>query len=112
MTRGENNSVYSSMVSESGWREGISPPVMDWESTNLPEAWRKLQQHSQMIFGGTLNSKKEEEQCSCLLLWVGDKGRNILNPLNISADGSKKLDSFYEHLKNHVQPKLSPVFNR
>lgn len=29
---------------------GIPPPKMDWESTNLPEAWKKFQQHVDLIF--------------------------------------------------------------
>jgi hypothetical protein len=52
--------------------EGIPQPVMDWESTNLPEAWRKFEQHAHVIFSGPLESKKENEQCSYLLLWVRD----------------------------------------
>lgn len=43
---------------------------------------------------------------------VGDKGRDIFNSWDIFADDSKKLDSLYEHFRNHVQPKLNPVFAR
>lgn len=66
----------------------VPPPVMDWVFTNLPEAWRKFQQHAQLIFGGPLNIKEEEEQCSNLLLWVGEKGRDIFYSWDISADDS------------------------
>lgn len=82
------------------------------DGLGLPEAWRKFQQHAQLIFGGPLNSEEEEEQCSYLLLWVGDKGSDIFNSWDISAEDSKKLDSLNEHFKNHVQPKLNPVFAR
>lgn len=76
--------------------EGIPPPVM----------------LAQVIFGGSLSSKEEEVQCPYFPLWVGDKGRDIFNSWDISADDSKKLNSLYEHFKNHVQPKLNPVFSR
>ena len=38
---------------------GIPPPKMDWESTNLPEAWKKFQQHVDLIFSGPLSEKDE-----------------------------------------------------
>jgi hypothetical protein len=37
----------------------IPPPKMDWESTNLPEAWKKFQQHVDLIFSGPLSKKDE-----------------------------------------------------
>ena len=28
---------------------GIKPPELDWNSTNLPEAWEKFQRHVKLI---------------------------------------------------------------
>lgn len=63
-------------------------------------------------FRRPLQQYRGGEQCSYFLLWVGDKGRDIFNSWDISADDSKKLDSLNEHFKNHVQPKSNPVFAR
>lgn len=85
---------------------------MDWNSTNLPEAWKKFRQHVELIFNGPLKGKDEPILCSYLMLWVGDKGRDIFNTWNLSADDSKKLNKYYEHFQAYVQPKLNPVFAR
>lgn len=49
------------------------PPVMDWESTNLPETRRKSQQHAQLNFGVPLYSKENEKMF--LLTFVGQRQR-------------------------------------
>ena len=50
---------------------------------------------------------------SYLLLWVGDKGRDIRHTwTDITADDAKKLDTFYERFKKHVRPTLNPIFAR
>lgn len=96
------------VVSEMGWKENHHL----WWTGSPQTCRRKFQQHAQLIFGGPLNSKEEEEQWSYLLLWVGDKVKDIFNSWDGSSDDSKKFDSLYEHFKNHVQPKLNPVYAR
>jgi len=58
---------------------------MDWDSSNLPEAWDKFIRHSMLVFSGPLKSKSEEEKVSYLLLWVGDKGRDIRHTWTIGV---------------------------
>jgi len=91
---------------------GIPLPKMDWDSTNLPEAWKKFQQHVDLIFTGPLADKEESIVCKYLLLWIGDKGRDVFNTWEISAEDAKKLQTFYDKFKSYVQPKLNPVFAR
>ena len=92
---------------------GITPPSMRWDDTNLPEQWEKFMRHTALMFSGPLKAKTEEEKVSYLLLWVGDKGRDIRHTWSdISADDAKKLDTFYERFKKHVRPTLNPVFAR
>ena len=67
---------------------------MDWDSTNLPDAWKTFQQHVDLIFTGPLADKEEPILCKYLLLWIGDKGRDIFNTLEISAEDAKKLHTF------------------
>jgi len=53
---------------------GVQSPQMDWESENLPECWKHFRQNVELMFSGPLTSKKEEEMCSYLLIWCGEKG--------------------------------------
>lgn len=50
---------------------GILPSNIDWDS------WDKFQAHVELIFKGPLKDKTEEDEIIYLLLWVGDKGREI-----------------------------------
>ncbi|KAK2567740.1 hypothetical protein P5673_007606, partial [Acropora cervicornis] len=54
-----------------------STPKMDWLSADLPSAWKAFKQHCEFTFGGPLKQKSEEVKCNYLMLWVGDKGREI-----------------------------------
>ena len=87
---------------------GIPPPVMNWDASNLPEEWQKFKLHVSLIFSGPLKAKTEEEHVSYLLLWVGQRGREIYKTwTGISDADAKKLDTYYTRFKNHVQPKLN-----
>ena len=92
--------------------EGISVPVMDWSAGDLPAAWRAFRRHVDFIFGGPLKGKSEEEKCNYLMLWVGDVGRNVHSTWTLTAEESKKLDSYFTRFQAHVQPKANPVFAR
>ena len=39
---------------------GVPSPRMDWESKNLPDAWRKYKQHVELMFTGPLKDRGEE----------------------------------------------------
>ena len=44
---------------------------------------------------------------------MGDKGRDVhATWTNISEQDSKKLETYYKRFKDHVQPKLNPIFAR
>ena len=92
---------------------GIPASVMNWEATNLLEAWKKFHQHVDLIFRGPLKAKTEEEKVSYLLLWVREKGRDIFSTWSpVEGEDSKKLEHYYEKFLVHVQPKLNPIFAR
>ena len=66
----------------------------------------------ELIFNGRLNAKSEEEKVAYLLLWIGEKGRDVHATWRIEAGGAKKLETYYKLFKDHVQPKLNPIFAR
>ena len=69
-------------------RDGIPVPVMNWEATHLSEAWKKFNQHVELIFQGLLKSKSK----SYLLFWVGEKEKNVYCTwTGIEDEDAKKL---------------------
>lgn len=92
---------------------GVQSPQMDWDAENLPERWKRFRQHVELMFSGPLAAKKEEEKCSYLLIWCGEKGRDIANTWSdVTEDDKKKLETYFERFANHVEPKCNPVFSR
>ena len=89
---------------------GVAVPRMDWEASNLPEAWRRFQQTTELMFKGPLRRKTEEEKCSYLLLWIGEKGRDVYNTWTITEDQGKKLDTYYNRYKAYITPKANPIY--
>ena len=86
---------------------------MQWDGDNPKENWRRFKQHVELMFTGPLKSRTEQEKCSYLLIWVGQKGSDIYNTWSdISDDDRKKLETYYERFENHVSPKANPVFAR
>ncbi|KAJ8332643.1 hypothetical protein SKAU_G00424320 [Synaphobranchus kaupii] len=64
------------------------------------------------MFSGPLHAKEEEEKCSYLLLWIGEKGRDIFNTWTLTADQRKVLTTYYDGFEAYVMPKANPIFAR
>lgn len=91
---------------------GVPTPVMNWDSANLLETFKKFRQHVELIFLGALKDKEEEVKVTYLLLWIGEKGREIYNTLTLTADECKSVKQICQAFEKHVQPKSNPVFSR
>lgn len=78
---------------------GVPFPRMDWDSTNLTEAWRHFSQHAQLMFTGPLREKEEADKCSYLLLWIGEKGRDIFNTWTLTQGEQESIEEFVTELK-------------
>ena len=91
---------------------GVPLPHIDWEASNLPEAWRKFKLHVDLMFSGPFKEKGEDEKCSYLLLWVGDKGRDIYNTWTLTEDEAKVLKSYYDRFEAYAMPKTNVIFAR
>lgn len=92
---------------------GIPPPQMDWSNPQLHEAWKSFKQHIELIFSGPLANKDEKAKCSYLLLWIGEKGRSILNTwTDLTDDDREKLETYYTRYERYVQPQMSAKANK
>ena len=87
-------------------------PKMEWEATDLVTAWQSFKQHADFWFAGPLSSKDEAEKCSYLMIWIGDKGRDIYSTWNLSEADRKKLQILLDRFENHVRPKSNKIFSR
>ena len=87
-------------------------PTIDWESRDLESAWKRFQVHVNFMFSGPLQDKTEEERCSYLMLWVGEKGRNIYSTWTIEAGKEKKLKTYIDGFTEYVKPRTNTVYNR
>ena len=87
-------------------------PSIDWESRDLESAWRRFEVHVNFMFSGPLKDKSEEERCSYLMLWVGEKGRNIYSTWTIQAGKEKELATYFNGFKAYVKPRSNTVYNR
>ena len=91
----------------------VHAPHMNWDSSNLPDASKKFRQHAELMFSGPLNGKSEEEKRSYLLIWVGEKGRDIYNTwTDVTDENRKKLKTYYAKFEEYVTPKANPVYAR
>ena len=91
---------------------GGSIPSLDWESNDLPREWKNFQTHAEFMFAGPLKNKSEEEKCSFLMLWVGNKGRDIYGTWALTAEQKKSLSTLCTKFKDYVEPKSNKVFAR
>ena len=87
-------------------------PNLNWESNDLPGAWKTSETHCSFMFQGPLKEKSEEEQCAYLMIWLGEKGRDVYTTLGLTADEKKSTESLLKKFGEYVKPKSNKVFNR
>ncbi|CAC5365290.1 unnamed protein product [Mytilus coruscus] len=86
-------------------------PCMNWGSGDLPGTWKAFKTHCEFMFQGPLKKKQGDEKCAYLMIWVGEKGRNVYSTWDMSAEDQKKLDKYYENFEAYVKPKSNQVFS-
>ena len=92
---------------------GVEVPKMNWDGQNLRKNWRRFKQHAELMFTVPLKSRQEAEKCSYLLIWSGQKGRDIFNTWkDITEEDKAKLNMCYDKFEQHVNPRSNPVFAR
>lgn len=85
---------------------------MAWESQDLPSAFKSFKAHCEFMFGGPLKGKSEEQQCNYLMLWVGEKGRNIYSTWNLQGDDKKTLKLYFDRFEQYCKPKSNVIYAR
>ena len=84
-------------------------PRMEWSAHDLPTAFKQFKDHTDFMFGGPLASKTEAVKCNYLMLWVGDKGRQIYSTWDLSEDDRKILSILYERFELYCKPKSNQI---
>ncbi|XP_053380789.1 uncharacterized protein K02A2.6-like [Mercenaria mercenaria] len=59
-----------------------------------------------------VEKKTEESKCNYLMLWVGEKGRQIFSTWNIDAEAKKLLQTYYDGFANYCAPKSNHIYSR
>ena len=64
------------------------------------------------MFGGPLQTKTEEIKCNHLMIWAGEKGRQIFSTWNLVDDDKKKLESYYTGFESYCKPRSNQIYAR
>ncbi|CAC5368287.1 unnamed protein product [Mytilus coruscus] len=82
---------------------------MDWEATDLVTAWKSFQQHTEFWFAGPLAKTAEAQKCNYLMIWIGNKGRDIYSTWDLSEDDKKKLEVQVSPLRSYSGHSIDTV---
>ncbi|KAK2705853.1 hypothetical protein QYM36_016010 [Artemia franciscana] len=84
-------------------------PFIDWNQPNLKDAWTRFSKHVELMFSGPLNGKSNAVKCSYLLIWVGEKGRDIFSTF-VVLDASENNPTEYLRLKDNQDPEVHKFY--
>ncbi|XP_045182664.2 uncharacterized protein K02A2.6-like [Mercenaria mercenaria] len=87
-------------------------PKMNWETKDLPSAFKAFKTHAEFMFGGPLKKKSEAEKCNYLMLWSGDHGRQLYSTWKISDEEKNSLDTYFNNFEQYCQPKSNRIYAR
>ena len=90
----------------------IECPEMHWDGDNLKENRRRGVARGAHVLRSAQITPRSREM-SYLLIWVGQKGRDIYNTwTDITDEDKSKLKTYYDRFEAHVSPRANPVFAR
>ncbi|KAK2706727.1 hypothetical protein QYM36_014683 [Artemia franciscana] len=76
-------------------------PFIDWNQPNLKDAWTRFFKHVELMFSGPLNGKYNAVKCSYLLIWVGEKDRDIFSTFVVPDASENNPTEYLRLFKNH-----------
>lgn len=85
---------------------GIPTLKLDWESSNLPKAWKTFQQHVQLIFDAALNDNDNAMKTVQVTFFMG---WDVFGTRPALSAEIVKTFFYFKKFKAYVQPKLNPV---
>ena len=86
---------------------GITPPSMNWSSSDLPTAFKEFKQYCELIFTGPLAAKTNAQKVTYILLWVGQEGLKMYNTWDLSVEDKKKPNVIWEKFEKQLEPKTN-----
>ena len=89
----------------------VPHPCMNWLQDNLLETWRKFRQHADLMFDGPLRRLNATERTTYLLIWVGEKGRDIFNTFDLTPEQRKITDNVYGAFEAYVARRKNTLFS-
>ena len=90
------------MASIEGLTGGM--PMLNWDSADLPGAYKSFETHCRFMFEGPLKAKSEAEKCAYLMIWIGNKGREVYGTWTLTDDEQKSLETLFKKFEDYVKP--------
>ncbi|KAK2703622.1 hypothetical protein QYM36_017924 [Artemia franciscana] len=92
-------------------------PSINWNAISLADEWNPFEQHAWLMLIGQPADKSEKAQCEYLLIWVGEKGRDIFSTFQLEQTEANKVEPFLNILKimqaqRNTRPKKYTVLAR
>ena len=92
---------------------GFASPSLNWETPDLPNAFRSFRQYCNLIFEGPYSANSEREKVTFLLLWIGRHGIDLYNSWTWNNPEDKhKLDAVWKKFSDHIEPKVNAYLAR
>ncbi len=86
----------------------FTPPVLNWNASDLPDEFQNFQEYCTLIFDGPFTEKAEKEKVAYLLLWIGRPGVNIYKSFAWDEESDKqRLVKVWKKFEKHLQPKVN-----
>ncbi len=90
-------------------------PEMNWQAADLNKEWQKFRKHVQFVFDGPLCDKSEKAKVSYLMLYVGEKGREIFETFTFSPAGDNQpepketLQAVFAKFEEYAAPRKNEI---
>ena len=92
---------------------GFATPSLNWETPDIPNAFRSFRQYCNLIFEGPYSAKSEKEKVTFLLLWTGRHRIDLYNSWTWNSPEDKhKLDAVWKKFSDHIEPKVNAYLAR
>ncbi|CAB4020756.1 Retrovirus-related Pol poly from transposon, partial [Paramuricea clavata] len=80
-------------------------PSIDWSTDdNIYGRFKMWKQRWELLLTGPMATMSEEVKCKHLLYWSGERGMELFNSWDLSAEDQKKLVNYWEKFENYAKP--------